>query len=244
MPEQWHLGMLCAFDTETTGTDTESDRIVTACIAHIDGIGSGTPVVREWLVDPGIEIPEKAASIHGITTEMARAEGTSPAWAVAEICEELIRAADDLVPIVAFNACYDLTLLDRECRRNGVGPLGPVLDEAKALVVDPFVMDKALDPYRKGKRTLTAVAAHYGVKQDTAHSAAGDAVTAARVAWVIAARNPHVARMTATELHSWQVKARREQARSYADHLRKQGTPKQVDGSWPWTPWAEAAVAR
>ncbi len=243
MAEPWHLGMLAAFDIESTGVNVESDRIVTACIAHIDGIGSGSPVVREWLVDPGIEIPEAAARVHGITTEMARAEGTSPAWAVADICEELIRAADDLVPVVAFNACYDLTLLDRECRRHGLGPIGPVLDEAKALVVDPFVMDKALDPYRKGRRNLTAVAAHYGVRQDTAHSASGDAITAARVAWRIAARNPHIARMTPTELHAWQVKARRNQARSYADYLRKQGAPKQVDGSWPWTPLAQEAVA-
>ena len=79
-------------------------------------------MVRNWLVDPGIEIPGKAAEIHGITTEIAQAEGMSPAPVIAEICEELIRAADGQVPIVAFNACFDLTLLDRECRRNGTGP--------------------------------------------------------------------------------------------------------------------------
>lgn len=244
MAESWHLGTLLAFDTETTGTDPESDRLVTACLAWVDGLGAGAPVVRDWLVDPGIEIPEKAAEIHGITTEIAQAEGMSPAPVIAEICEELIRAADDQVPIVAFNACYDLTLLDRECRRNGTGPIGPVLDEAKALVVDPFVIDKQIDRFRKGKRNLTAVAAHYGVKQDTAHSASGDAITAARVAWKIAARNPHIARMDPTELHAFQVRARRDQARSFAEHLAKKGTPEHVDGSWPWKPWAEAAVAR
>lgn len=243
MSNGWHLGMLAAFDTESTGVNTESDRVVTACIAYIDGIGTGAPVVRDWLVDPGIEIPEAAARVHGITTEIARAEGMSPAPVIAEICEELIRAADELVPIVAFNACYDLTLIDRECRRNGIGALGPALDEAKALVVDPFVIDKALDPYRKGKRNLTAVAAHYGVRQDAAHSASGDAITAARVAWRIAARNPHVARMGATELMAWQARERRKQARSLEEHLRKQGDHRPVDGSWPWTPLAEAAVA-
>jgi DNA polymerase-3 subunit epsilon len=235
--------MLCSFDVESTGVNVESDRIVTACVAWIDGLGAGAPVIREWLVDPGIDIPEEAAKIHGITTGIAQAEGMSPAPVIAEICEELIRAADDQVPIVAFNACYDLTLLDRECRRNGLGPIGPVLDEAKALVIDPFVIDKQIDRFRKGSRTLTAVAAHYGVKQDTAHSASGDAITAARVAWRIAARNPHIARMGPTELHAFQVKARRDQARSYAEHLARQGTPKQVDGSWPWTPLTQAAVA-
>lgn len=166
----WHLGMLCSFDVESTGVNVESDRIVTACLAWIDGMGAGAPVVQDWLIDPGIDIPEAAAKVHGITTEVAQAEGMSPAPVIAEITEELIRAADGQVPLIAFNASYDFTILDRECRRHGLGPIGPVLDEAKALIVDPFVLDKALDPYRKGKRNLTAVAAHYGVKQDQAHS--------------------------------------------------------------------------
>lgn len=246
MSNGWHLGMLASFDTESTGVDTESDRIVSACIAHVDGTGSGAPVVREWLVDPGIEIPESAVKVHGITTEQARAEGMSPAPAVAEIADELLRAAGAFspVPLVVYNACYDLTLLDREARRHGLEPFGAALDDARALIVDPLVIDKALDPYRKGKRRLADVAAHYGVKAGEAHSASGDALTAARVAWAIANRNPSIARMTATELMAWQAKARREQARSFEDYLRRMNDYRPVDGSWPWTPWAEKAVAQ
>lgn len=84
---------------------------------------------------------------------------------------------------------------------------------------------------------------HYGVKQEEAHTASGDAITAARVAWRIAARNPHIARMSPTELHAFQVKARRDQARSYADYRRGQGDNRPVDGSWPWKPWAEEVAA-
>jgi DNA polymerase-3 subunit epsilon len=235
--------MIASFDTESTGVSTEDDRIVSACIAHVDGTGTGAPVVREWLVDPGIEIPAEAVKVHGITTERARAEGRSPAPAVAEIAEELLRAAGSLVPVVVYNAAYDLTLLDREARRHGLEPFGAALDDARALIIDPLIIDKALDPFRKGKRRLADVAAHYGVKAGEAHSASGDALTAARVAWAIANRNPQVARMGATELMAWQAKARREQARSFEDYLRRMNDYRPVDGSWPWTPLAEAAVA-
>ena len=45
-------------------------------------------------------------------------------------------------------------------------------------VIDPFVIDKHIDPYRKGKRTLTAVCEHHGVKQTDAHDATGDDLAA------------------------------------------------------------------
>ena len=51
---------LAVFDTETTGVDTSSARIVSSTIALIGGSGE----VKErydWLIDPGIEIPEGAA---------------------------------------------------------------------------------------------------------------------------------------------------------------------------------------
>ena len=64
---------LGVFDLETTGVDVEMARIVTACIAVLDA--DGAVVQRwDWLADPGVEIPEAASAVHGITTERARAE--------------------------------------------------------------------------------------------------------------------------------------------------------------------------
>jgi DNA polymerase-3 subunit epsilon len=62
---------LAVFDLETTGIDVDSCRIVTA---HVGVIGPRGEVVeqRQWLVDPGIEIPTAATLIHGVTTERAR----------------------------------------------------------------------------------------------------------------------------------------------------------------------------
>jgi DNA polymerase-3 subunit epsilon len=209
----------------------------------MDGTGASGPQVLDWLADPGVEIPDEAARIHGITTEKARAEGRPLDEVVAEVAWELMATAGERVPVVAFNAMFDFTLLDRETRRHGLDPFGPAMDAAALVVIDPFVMDKAVDAYRKGPRNLTAVAAHYGVKQDTAHSAIGDAVTAARVAWKIAQRYPEVARMTHADLMAWQAVERRKQARSLAGHFRKTGKPQPVDEAWPWSPPAVEGVA-
>src|SRR5688572_30321416 len=64
---------LAVFDLETTGIDVDTCRIVTA---HVGVIGAGGEVVarREWLVDPGVEIPTAASLIHGVSTERARVE--------------------------------------------------------------------------------------------------------------------------------------------------------------------------
>jgi DNA polymerase-3 subunit epsilon len=233
----WHTGMLCAFDTESTSAQPESARLVTACVSRVDGSGKAKPVTRTWLADPGVEIPAEAARIHGITTERARNEGASPVIVLAEIAEELLRAAAEGIPVVAFNVPFDFTLTDRETRRHGLEPFGPQVEEANGYCVDPHVLDKHLS-YRKGKRTLGATAEHYGVKAGQAHDAAGDAITAARVAWAIARQYPKIAEMPLDALFALQVMAKGEQAKSLAKYVAEQGKPQAVDGSWPLKPWA------
>src|SRR5690606_9732845 len=136
------------FDLETTGVDVDSSRIVSACVAVLDE--GGQLVARwDWLADPGVEIPEGAAAVHGITTERARAEGAPARTVVTEVAQTLRVLFATGVPVVVYNAPYDLSLLDRECRRHGIEPL-----DAPGPIIDPLVIDKAVDRYRKGKRTL------------------------------------------------------------------------------------------
>jgi len=241
MPEPWHHGMMLAFDTETTGPDPETACIVTACVVHVDGSGAMPPQPQAWLIDPGCEIPAEASAIHGITTGHAREHGEQPGPALDEISGAILRSARAGIPVIAFNAPYDLTVLDRETRRHGLEPFGEAFPLATA-VIDPFVLDKHLDPYRKGKRTLTAMCERYGVKLDEAHDAAADAIAAARVAWRIAQRYPRIAAMPPGELHDLQVKAKAEQAASFQDYLRRQGSAEVIDGSWPLKTWTEAAA--
>lgn len=139
----WHKGPLLAFDTETTGPDPEEARVVTATCAWITP--GQPPAIESWLINPGVEIPEGATAVHGITTDQARAEGQQPADALFTIAARIGTAIAQGIPVVAFNACFDLTLLDRELARHGI-----TLNIGEALVVDPFVIDKHVDQFRRG----------------------------------------------------------------------------------------------
>mgnify|MGYP002652042991 CR=1 FL=1 len=66
------MTILIGFDTETTGTNVERDRIVTVALVHSVGPGRENETVATWLIDPGVEIPEPAQRVHGISTEHAR----------------------------------------------------------------------------------------------------------------------------------------------------------------------------
>ncbi len=225
-------GPLGVFDLETTGVDTDTARIVSACVAVLDAQGAVT-ARWDWLVDPGVEVPEGASAVHGITTERARAEGRPAQAAIAEIAQTIRVLLAQGVPLTVYNAPYDLTLLDRECRRHDLEPL-----DDPAPIVDPLVIDKALDRYRKGKRTLEAAAEFYGVELDGAHDAAADAICVGRVAQELARRYADDLGLSLADLHGRQEIWYAEQAQSFEEYVRtKPGREDYVaDRSWPVRP--------
>ncbi|UIP58623.1 exonuclease domain-containing protein [Agromyces marinus] len=227
-PDASWADTLAVFDLETTGIDIDTCRIVTAHVGVI-GVDGAVLEQREWIVDPGVEIPTAATLIHGVTTERARLEGAPAAQAVAEIIAALRAAADRGLPIVAYNAAYDLSVLHREAERYGHEAFrGP------AHVVDPYVIDRAVDRYRRGKRTLTAACEHYGVELTDAHDAGADAIAAGRVAQAIVRANPDLAGIAVGDLHRRQVGWSREQAESYQEWRRGNGEPEfTASGAWP-----------
>lgn len=229
----WHLGRLVGFDLETTSPDPLTARIVTACVVRC---GGGKPTeARNWLTDvDGEPIPEGAAAIHGVTTERARAEGVDLRAAVEEILDALSGASMDGLPIVAMNARYDLTLLDREAQRYGMTPLTQRRGQLR--VVDPFVLDKQVDRYRPGKRTLTYLCQHYQVELGDAHTADADALAACRVAWRQGQRYEQLAGMSLDELHQAQIGWAAEQAASLQARFRETDPDAVVEGAWPIIP--------
>ncbi len=232
----WISGPLVAFDLETTGTDVETDRIVTAAVVRLDPDGA-VAEERTWLLDPGIAIPEQASAIHGISTEHARAHGVPAVSAVEEIARAVADGLRSGTPLVVMNARYDLSLLDRECRRHGVASISERLGDAPSPVIDPLVIDKHVDKYRKGKRALYALCAHYGVSLDDAHDAKADAVAAARVVRRMAERHRPVGAMALTDLHDLQVRAAAEQSVSLQAYLRRTADPTAVvEPAWPLIP--------
>lgn len=233
----WHLGRLAAFDIETTGTDPEHDRIVTAAVSLVGAAIESEH--RAWLVDPGIDIPAGASAVHGISTEQARTEGVDAGVAVEQITTILASHLREGTPIVAFNARFDLTILDREARRHGLTPLvDRVGGVERLIVVDPFVLDKQVDRFRPGKRTLEAVCEHYRVRLDQAHAANADALAAARVAYRLASRVAELGDADLRRLHVQQIEWAAQQAASLQDYFAEKGRPERVEGAWPIVPFA------
>lgn len=220
---------LAVFDTETTGVDTAHARVVSSTIALLGGAGEVLERY-DWLIDPGVEIPEAAARVHGITTQVARASGVEAAVGISQIIAKLAEMVDRGFPIVAYNAPFDLSLLRAEAGRHGLTWL-----ETTAPVIDPLVIDKQCDRYRKGKRTLEVVAAHYGVPLDDAHDAGEDAIAAGRVAQALARRYAHVLPQQIMELHRAQAEWSAAQAANFQEYMRRVKDPQFVaDGAWPF----------
>jgi DNA polymerase-3 subunit epsilon len=228
----WHHGRLAAFDTESTGVDVHTDRIVSA---HVGLVGGGKATVsHSWLVNPGIPIPEAATKVHGITDERA-AHGRPAPEAIDLIAGEVCLALVRDIPVVGWNAAFDLSLLDAECARYGLPTLQDRLGRPPSPVICGLVLDKHVDPYRKGSRKLVDVAVHYGVEllAADAHGAAADAMAAVRTVWHIANRHPDVAAMTLADLHTAQQQWAEEQAASLETYLRRSLPTAVVERGWP-----------
>jgi len=224
----WHTLPRAAFDVETTGRDPRSARMVTASIVVVDGGGTVT-AEHEWLADPGVEIPAEVTEIHGISTAHARAHGKPSAQVTAEVAQVLGGLFRKGVPVIAFNACYDFTVLANESVRHGVPPMG-----AKP-VIDPYISNKQVHKYRKGSRTLTALCQEYGVSLKDAHTSAADALATIRLAQALALKFPEL-QGDAHWLHEAQVGWAAAQAADFQLYLRRNNPAAVVEGHWPLLP--------
>ncbi|MCH0541517.1 3'-5' exonuclease [Streptomyces sp. MUM 203J] len=249
----WHGETLVGFDLETTGTEPQEARIVTAAVVEMRG--GDILARREWLADPGVLIPAQASAIHGISTERAAAEGRPAREVADEVASALVGCWKRGVPVVAYNAAFDLTLLAAELRRHGLPSLGERLGAAgdpgegpggaaTGPVVDPYTIDRAVDRYRRGKRNLEAVCGEYGIVLDGAHEATADARAAVLLACAIAERHGAVAALTPAELHARQVEWYAAWAADFQSFLRRKGSPDAVvDPLWPLREPQRQAVA-
>jgi len=230
MTNPW-FDTLAVFDLETTGIDVESSRIVSAHVGVIDATGAIIEKT-DWLADPGIEIPEQASAVHGITTERARAEGRPSIEVVGEIIASLNDVFARGLALTIYNAPYDLTLLNREARRHGLAPLA-----SPGPIIDPLVLDRVVDKYRKGKRTLEAATEFYGIALTDAHDAGADAVAAGRLAQVLANRYGAQLAIEVADLHNLQIGWCADNAADFQSYMRRTRDENFVAlGTWPEHP--------
>ena len=238
----WYEGPLAAFDTETTGVDVETDRIVSAAVVVQNGAGA-RPRVTRWLVNPGVMVPAAATAVHGLTQEHLERNGRWPAPVMEEIGRELAEQGAAGRPLVVMNAPFDLTLFDRELRRHRASSLARYLESRPLCVLDPRVLDRHLDRYRKGRRTLSDLCEHYEVELTGAHDAAADAQAALDVVRAVGRRfAARLDRLSPAELHTLQAVWHAAQARGLQAWFARSGTPEAVDPAWPLRPELPAAA--
>lgn len=231
----WAQGPLAGYDLETDSANPEDARIITATVLRVEGdqlIDS-----RPWLLQTERPIAEGAFKVHGISTDFANQNGGERELAIEEIATHLQTIFITGTPVVGFNVSFDFTILDRECRRVGVPTLTDRLGRDPSPVIDPHVIDKAADKFRRGGRTLGATCEHYGIELGNAHDATADALGAVRLAQAIAAKYPEVGEASVESLHRWQVGWRAAQMSSLEAFHKSQGKASgDYNGSWPVRP--------
>lgn len=157
-------------DFETTGLDTQKDRIVELAFVRVLPDGTRQSLVQR--VNPGIEISKQATKVTGIHTLDACGLFWGPP--LKKVGQKLVDFLGDS-DIGGFNQIgYDLPLWLAECKRNGID-----FDLGKRHLVDVKVvfnvMETGWDRFLMGPRNLSAAVRHYcGRELEGAHSAEAD----------------------------------------------------------------------
>jgi DNA polymerase III subunit epsilon len=209
----WHAGELLAFDLETTGTDPHAD--VPVSFAFVGMVDGEVAARQSSLVDPGCPIPPSATAVHGITDDRARTEGMALSDAVARMVQVLLGASRRGVPVVGMKVDFDLTMVDACHRRSE----GWGLDDAgfTGPVLDALILDRHFDRFRRGRRSLSDLCAHYDVVIEHAHDAAADAQATLGVVAAMCRRYPELCAMSPEGLHRSQMDWHREWTDSFSE---------------------------
>lgn len=231
----WYARPVLTLDLETTSADPHEAEIVQYALAKVTP--SGRVLEAQAAVVQTREWSHEAQAVHRITRAESQA-GLAQSEALDRI--QLALSEGGGLPLVVFNASYDLTVLvtragvehgSHDLQTPGVPLLTRTLDALH--VLDPLVLDKHAHKYRRGKRNLGMMHAHYfGKAPSNQHDAMSDALAAARIAYAIA-REHELIRRPAWELHALQATWAAEQAESLQAYFRRTNPGAVVDGSWP-----------
>lgn len=162
-----------AFDTETTGLNPVTARLVELCGVKFRANGAELSTFRS-LINPQVHIPEESSEIHGITDDMVKEAPTYEQvvpdfmdWATdAEKWNAPSTGCHDETVFLAHNASFDVSFLETAlCRLQRQLPPNVVLD---TLALSRQVID---DSQNYQLRTLVE---HLGLEQGGYHRALAD----------------------------------------------------------------------
>lgn len=156
-----------ALDTETTGLDPVSARLVQIGLVPFSRGNIIEADGWEQIINPGVPIPPRSAEIHRITdTNVRDAPGLSDIW------PEFTRQIEGQI-VIGHAIGFDLAVLEAEARRSHLPWKRPraLCVRMLARLVSPSLANHSLD----------ALASWLGAEMGRRHQALGDAVSAARV---------------------------------------------------------------
>lgn len=161
-----------AFDTETTGTNSRTDRIleIGAYKISFDKMSPyyENPQIFDMLINPEIEIPNFISQLTGITNEMI-----SGAQNAKSVVNEFLDFIGEDSVLIAHNAPFDLYFIDNQLERMFAKPI-------KNLCVDTLPLSRWAFPEfakesQKGNYTLQNLAKKLNIQVKAAHRAYDDA---------------------------------------------------------------------
>ena len=148
-----------AFDTETTGLDPASGRIVEIGAVKFDRRG----VIARYnvLINPEMPMPEEAGKVNGITDEMLKDKPL-----IADVFPDFFDFIGTGV-LVAHNAPFDINYVNAELKRSGKPPLSNKVVDTRIFAKEVF---PGLSSY-----ALQDLAVQFGITALEAHRAEDDA---------------------------------------------------------------------
>ncbi len=156
-----------AVDTETTGLDPLTARVVQLAAIHLSGQRMLDAPAVDSIVNPGVPIPPRSTAIHGIddatVANVRELDAVWPAW----------RKATEGRVWIGHSVGFDIAVLQREASRR-------LLEFAAPRFLDTRLLASIAVP-RLADNSLDALASWLDIEIVDRHSAAGDARAAAAI---------------------------------------------------------------
>ena len=154
-------------DTETTGLDFRTARMVQIALIPLDGTRPDAQVPLDLLINPGAPIPITSSQIHGIT-DADVADQPDFARHFPRLSEAMSQRV-----IIGYNIQFDIAMLEKECARAGLNWAQPKALDVRFLA---YLAWRDLED-----DSLEGLAARLGIPITARHTAMGDARAAADI---------------------------------------------------------------